>query len=160
MIPYRANRNPGTVFLNEVLNHPEKGTNCELLVHAITRARGFKITEGIRSSELYADTACTQAVGEISHVQTGDIIGLCPDNKIGFMGIHVGILYVDEAKAIYVVHNARHVGFGQRQRLEDAVKYQAHGKIAWVKRPIINDPALSNPGLLRKLGFEYLVKNI
>lgn len=138
--------------LCEVFDHPEKGTNCELLVHAITRARGFKIPEGIRSSELYSDTVYTQTINEISRAQSGDIIGLCLDNKTDFKGIHVGILYIDE-KAIYVVHNARHVGFARRQKLEDVVRYPTHAKIAWIKRSIIDDPALWNPGLLKKLGF-------
>lgn len=145
--------------LREVFNHPEKGTNCELLAQVITRARGFKIPEGIRSSELHSDTVYTQIISGISHAQSGDIIGLRSDNKTDFKGVHVGILYMDE-KPIYVVHNARHVGFAQRQRLDDAMRYPAHAKIAWIKRPIIDDSALRNPGLLIKLGLGYLVSNI
>lgn len=157
MIPYRISRNPNTASSSEFFNYPEKGANCELLVNAITRARGFEIPEGIRSSELYADTEYTQAVDEVFHVRDGDIIGFCSDNKIGFA--HVGILCVDE-EAIYVVHNTKHVGFAQRQRLEDIMKYSVRAKIAWIKRPIIDNPALLNPGLLRKLGFGYLVRKI
>jgi hypothetical protein len=57
-------------------------------------------------------------------------------------------------EVVYVVHNVRHVGFARRQRLEDAMRYSAHTKIAWIKRPVIENSALSNPDLLKKLGFD------
>ncbi|MCL5113954.1 MAG: hypothetical protein M1372_02170 [Patescibacteria group bacterium] len=157
-IPYRLDRNPSTTPVAEVFQNPKAGTNCELLVQAIVRARGFTLPDGIRSSELYQDTEYTQLVDDVSQAQTGDMIGLCPVGKTDFKGVHVGIIWRDETGNIRIVHNARHAGFLQIQELKDVMKYPGHAKISWIKRPIRQNPAILNPDGLRQLGFEYLAR--
>lgn len=158
LIPYRLNRNPDTTDVEEVFTNPEAGTNCELLVHAIVSARGFELPR-LRSSDLYEDTNYTNPVEDTSQAQTGDIIGLCPINKNGFRGIHVGMIWIDDSGKIHIVHNARHTGRAQLQTLEDAMKHPKHAKIAWVKRPIRENLALLSPDKLRELELGYLARN-
>jgi len=157
LIPYKPNRNPDTIPVEEVFANPEAGTNCELLVHAIVSARGFELPR-FRSSDLYEDTNYTNPVEGISQVQTGDIIGLCSSDKKGFRGIHVAMVWID-GKNINVVHNARHEGFVKIQPIEEAMQYPEHARIAWIKRPIRENRALLRTGQLRELGFGYLARD-
>ncbi|MCL5746673.1 MAG: hypothetical protein M1277_00100 [Patescibacteria group bacterium] len=129
-------------------------------MQAIVRARGFVLPDRIRSSELYKDTEYTKIINDISNVQTGDIVGLCPLDKTDFWGIHVGIIWIDDTDTTYVVHNAKHTGALQRERIEDALKHERHNKIAWIKRPIVKNNKLSNPQGLDIIGLGYLAKHI
>jgi len=69
------------------------------------------------------------------------------------------MIWIDDSKKIHIVHNARHTGKVQLQTLEDAMKHPKHAKIAWVKRPIRENLALSNPDRLKELGLGYLARN-
>lgn len=86
------------------------------------------------------------------------MVGLCSAGKKDLRGIHIGIIWRDETEEIYVVHNARHASFLQRQKFEDVTNYPGHAKVAWIKRPIRENPALLKPDGLRQLGFEYLAR--
>jgi len=155
-IPYSLDRNPKTTPIEEVFENPEAGTNCELLVQAVVHARGFVLPDGIRSSDLYEDTEYTTSVDDILRTQTGDIIGLCPINKNGFRGIHIGIIWKGQTGEVHIIHNARHIGTFRRQTIKEAMKHPSHAKIAWIKRPIVENPALLNSDVLRKFGLGYL----
>ncbi len=156
LIPYRPNRNPDTTPVKEVFTNPEAGTNCELLVHAIVQARGFVLPSGIRSSELYYDTQYTETIEDVSQAQTGDIIGLAPLEKVGFKGIHMGVIWRDQTNRIHIVHNAKHTGAVQTQDLEKAMQYRGHKKIAWIKRPIVQASSFVDSEALKKIGLDYL----
>ena len=157
-IPYRSKRNPQTTPVEEVFANPEEGTNCELLVHAIVFARGFELPQ-LRSSDIYEDTAYTNLVEDISQAKTGDIIGLCSLDKKGFRGIHVAMVWID-GKNINVAHNARHEGFVKIQPIEEAMQHPEHARIAWIKRPTKENPALLRTGQLRELGLGYLARDL
>lgn len=159
LIPYRIDRNPSTTRVEKVFQNPEEGTNCELFVQAIVRARGFVLPDGIRSSELYQDTEYTQTVPNVSQAQTGDIIGLCAVGKIGFVGIHIAMVWI-YGKNINVVHNARHEGFVKIQPIEETMQYPEHARIAWIKRPIKENRDLLRTEQLRELGFGYLARDL
>ncbi|OGH37737.1 MAG: hypothetical protein A3B44_00520 [Candidatus Levybacteria bacterium RIFCSPLOWO2_01_FULL_38_21] len=158
-IPYRIDRNPDTTDVERVFINPEAGTNCELLVHSIVSARGFELPR-LRSSDLYEDTNYTSLVEDISQAQTGDIIGLSPINKNGFRGIHVAMIWIDDSKKIHIVHNARHTGGVRLQTLEDAMQHPEHARIAWIKRPIRENPTLLQSEKLRELDFGYLARDL
>jgi len=155
-IPYRLYRNPGNTPVAEVFQNPEGGTNCELFVQAIVRARGFVLPDGIRSSQLYQDTKYTQNIPEVSQAQTGDIIGLCAVGKIGFVGIHIGIIWRDQTDRILIVHNAKHAGASQTQGIEEAMQHRGHEKIAWIKRPVVRASSFADREALKKIGLDYL----
>ena len=157
-IPYRFKRNPQTTPVEEVFANPEEGTNCELLVHAIVFARGFELPR-LRSSDIYEDTEYTSPIEDISQAETGDMIGLCPEDKKDFRGIHIAMVWIHEEN-INVVHNARHAGRVHRQTLEEAMQRPEHARIAWIKRPIRENRDLLRTGQLRKLGFGYLARNL
>ena len=159
LIPYRPDRNPDTTPVEEVFENPEEGTNCELLVHAIVSARGFVLPLGIRSSEIYFDREFTREISDLSQAQTGDIIGLSSQKKAGFKGIHIGIVWKDNEGNFYVVHNARHAGFAKTQTIDETMEYSEHEKIAWIKRPDKENPALLQSRKLSELGFGYLARN-
>lgn len=156
LIPYRIDRNPDTTTIEEVLTNPEAGTNCELLVHAIVSARGFVLPLGIRSSEIYFDREFTREINDLLQAQTGDIIGLCSLGKKGFRGIHIGIIWRDQADKINIVHNAKHTGAVQTQGLEEAMRYRGHEKIAWIKRPVVQASSFADSEALKKIGLDYL----
>ncbi len=154
-IPYSIRRTPATVATHEVFSNPEAGTNCELLVQAFVRARGFYIP-ALRSSELYEDQLFTRLIDDPRQIQTGDILGFCEVEKIDFYGIHVGLAWVDN-RNLRVVHNARHIGQAQVEDLEEVLAYEKHARLVWIKRPILKNPFLFNPGKLQELGFPFLV---
>ena len=155
--PYIYQRHPVNTKPERFLTEPHEGGNCELVTHAVTMARGFELPR-VRSSELFADTIYTKAVDDVSKAKTGDIIGLCKKDKVDYRGIHMGILWLPTDKETYLVHNARHEGHVKLQTLEEAMHYGEHAKIAWIKRPIKNNPSKSNPQALRELGLEYLTR--
>ena len=158
LIPYRPDRNPDTTPVEEVFTNPEAGTNCELLVHAIVSARGFELPQ-LRSSDIYEDAAYTSIVDDISQAETGDIIGLCPVDKKGFKGIHIGMVWVN-GENINVVHNARYEGSVKIQPIGEAMQYPKHAKIAWIKRPVKENPTLLQTEALKQLGFGYLARDL
>lgn len=124
------------------------------MAHALVHARGFELPR-VRSSELYADQNFTQAISDLSQAQTGDLIGLTRPDKQDFRGIHVGVLLVN-SNGVNIVHNARHVGRAVVQSLDEARQYPHHSKVAWIKRPIVTNPALARPDALRAVGLEEL----
>lgn len=157
--PYISARNPDTTPPEEFLNEPEKGGNCELMVQAFVSARGFKLPR-LRSSELYEDTEYTMRVRDLSQVETGDIIGLRPEKKKDFRGVHEGMIWVDNEGEIYIVHNAKHLGHARIEPLGEALVFPQHEAIAWIKRPIVEDPSLLQSDKLRELGFDILARKV
>lgn len=93
----------------------------------------------------------------LEQAQTGDLIGFSPQDKKDFIGIHVGVISLEDGE-IHVLHNAKHEGAARVQKIDDILKHAKHQKIAWIKRPIVEDPTLRNPTVLTLLGFEMLIK--
>lgn len=141
--------------MGEVFSDPEKGTNCELLVQALVRARGFYIPP-FRSSQLYEDQLFTLLVHDAGQIQTGDILGFCEVEKRDFYGIHVGLAWVVDNEEVKVIHNARHLGNVKVQGLNEVMEYEKHARLAWIKRPVASDPSILHAGKLRELGFSFL----
>ncbi len=156
IVPYKPGRNPDTTPVEEVFAHPEEGANCELLVQAIVSARGFELPP-LRSSDIYEDTEYTSPVEDISEAKTGDMIGLCPEDKLDLRGIHIGMIWID-GENINIVHNARHEGSAKIQTIDEAMQYPGHAKARWIKRPIKENRALLRTEKLRELGFGYLAR--
>lgn len=124
-------------------------------MQALTQARGFYIPP-FRSSQLHEDQLFTRAVQEVRQIQTGDFLGFCEIGKRNFYGIHVGMAWVDR-KQIKVVHNAKHRGFAAAEPLDEVLRHPKHARLAWIKRPVVYDSKLFNPGKLQELGFAFLV---
>lgn len=157
--PYDISRNPKTTSPAEFLDNPEKGGNCELMVQAIVSARGF-ILPRLRSSEIYEDTEYTEKIGNIFLSETGDIVGLKARNKKDFHGIHIGIILIDNDGEIHLVHNTKHMGRAMIEPIAEAIQYPQHDTIAWIKRPMKEDPSLLQSERLKEMGFDFLTRKV
>jgi hypothetical protein len=109
----------------------------------------------LRSSDLFEDRRFTRSVEDLTIAETGDIVGLTRPDKIGYRGIHIGMLLVDDS-SIQLIHNARHVGQALVQSLEEARQHPHHSIIAWIKRPFVKNPNLANNRALLTIGLEAL----
>ncbi len=62
-VPYVASRHPGNTSVQEFVNNPKLGANCELFSSGIRRKRGFHVDQ-MRSIEMWHDTNFTVEVNE------------------------------------------------------------------------------------------------
>lgn len=82
-------------------------------------------------------------------------MGFRAKNRTDYFGLHIGIVLVSP-DGLLIVHNARHQQRVLVQTLSDVTSHEAHGTIAWIKRPVITDPGLGNPEWLEQVGLEEL----
>jgi len=141
------------------LENPEAGTNCQLLVLALARAMGYELP-ALRSAELFIDTDYTEFIPGIEEARTGDIIFLTRDGQTDPRLFHVGVLSFDEEGELYLNHNARHVGFARKEKLEEAMEDPRHAVNAGIKRPIVENPYGQHTYFLVTYGLEHLVITI
>jgi hypothetical protein len=156
-IPYAGERHPDTVTIEEALEKPEAGTNCQLLVLALARAMGHELPP-LRSAELFTDTNYTEFVSDIENARTGNIIFLTKDNQTDPRWFHVGILSRNDEKELILYHNARHVGYARTEKLAEAMEDPRYKVIAGVKKLTIKHPEGPNLLFLASYGLEDLTK--
>lgn len=117
-VPYVGRRHPGNVALQDFLENPKTGANCQLFALGVLDIAGFLLDPGMRSSELWLDCDFTERIQadclELmahSHLEAFDIVFFMPKDADpnDFKKLHVGLYLGNPSCGFYksVLHNAR-----------------------------------------------------
>jgi len=156
-IPYVATRHPDSTDPSEVIARPQDGTNCQLFVVVLARARGFQLP-ALRSAELLEDRDHTIIIEGLDVAESGDIIALTTNTQTDPRYFHVGMLSRTNDGRLFITHNEREGGSARVESLEDVLGRPKYEKVAWIKRPIIENVASSNSQFLTDHGLGHLAK--
>ncbi len=154
IIPYRGNRNPDTISLNDFVRNPGNGAGCQTTAIGLMRSLGYELPH-VRSLELAHNQAHTETVHSFSELKPHDIIIYLPkDGRTDPRYGHPTIAHV-EGGTLYIVHNS----VGNGRALMQPARHEDQGRIAVIKRPVLR-PRPVNHQFLQSVGFEPLAQAV